>query len=136
MLDPKLEANLPRLAAENIGRLDNGSVARRLNAAIADVLRNISQFPFRDAGKAETRKVTMELAITPEIRPTKNGANQVDGYELSGLSVRVKIKAGLPDAESADVRMLVDMRGGQIANVLFNPDNNSEPSQLELFDKE
>jgi hypothetical protein len=60
----------------------------------------------------------------------------VDGYELSGLSVRVKIKAGLPDAESADVRMLVDMRGGQIANVLFNPDNNSEPSQLELFDKE
>ena len=139
MLSDKLKEALPQLCMANLGKLDRGAVERRVDAAIALCVNNINQFPFRDGGKVESRKVTIELYITPELRETTvaietNGGRQqeVKNFELKAISGRVKIKSGLPDAETGDVRMACDVRNGAIKDVRFNPDNNFAPEQLEL----
>jgi hypothetical protein len=42
------------------------------------------------------------------------------------------VKSAIPDSETADVRMVVDVVNGRIADARFNPANNDEPEQLEF----
>lgn len=139
-MNPKLKEALPKLSMERLSELDRGAVERRVNAALALCLSNISQFPFRDGGKVETRKVLIEVQITPEIKAIKIGVEgkgrqqQVEGWELEGVVVRVKVKSALPDAETADVRCLCEIRNNQITDVRFNPDNSDRPEQLDMLD--
>ena len=138
MLSEKLKEMLPQLCMEHLGKLDRGAVQRRVDDAINLCLTNISKFPFRDGGKVETRKVTIEVYITPELKEISVGVEaggrqqEIKGFELKGLEVRAKVKSGLPDAETGDVRMACDIRNGAIKDVRFNPDNNHQPEQLEL----
>jgi hypothetical protein len=134
-----LKDKLPRLELEQLGKLDRGAVARRFSDAIEQVLANISKFPFRDGNKVETRSISMSVYLTPELKLSKQGVegrngrqHEVDVAELSGVSVRVKIKSALPDAETADVRMACDIQNGRITDLRFNPENNAAPEQLEL----
>lgn len=138
-LSPKLKEQLPQFNIEHLGEMDRNAVARRGNAALALCLENISQFPFRDGGKVETRKVTIEINLTPELKETKvavelpGGRQQeVKHFELAGVTARVKIKSALPDAETGDVRMACDIHNGKIKEARFNPENNEAPDQLEL----
>ena len=138
-MNQKLKEHLPQLNLDSLGQLDRGAVERRFGDAIESVLANISKFPFRDQNKVETRAIHLAVFITPELRLFKqavegnNGRQvEVDVAELAGLSVRVKIKSALPDAETADVRMACDIVNGRINDVRFNPENNAKPDQLEL----
>lgn len=138
-MNQKLKDHLPQLALNTLGQLDRGAVERRFRDAINCVLDNISKFPFRDNTKVETRAIHLSVFLTPELRMFKSAVEsghgrqvEVDVAELAGLSVRVKIKSNLPDAETADVRMACDIINGKINDVRFNPDNNAKPDQLEL----
>lgn len=138
-MNQKLKEHLPQLTIQNLGQLDRGSVARRFGDAVEQILANISKFPCRDGNKVETRSLELKVFFTPELRLDKRGiesANgnqmEVDVPELSGVSVRVKIKSALPDAETADVKMACDIINGRIADMRFNPNNNKAPDQLEF----
>lgn len=137
-MDIKLKEQLPSFNMSNLPQLDRGAVERRVNDAIAAALNNISRFPFRDGGKVEVRKVIIEVQITPELRKIKTpvesafGTTDLDSFELSGISVRAKVKGVHPDAETDDVRMLCDIQNQVVKGVYFNPNNNSRPDQLEL----
>ena len=138
VINEKLKAALPQLSMDTLGKLDRGAVARRVNDAISLCLANISKFPCRDAGKVETRKVTVDILMTPVVKAIKQGVEvngrqqEVDAFDLVGITTRVKVKSGLPDAESADVTMLCEIQNGTIRDVRFNPTNNSAPDQMEL----
>lgn len=137
-MDAKLAERLPEFTMENLSQLDRGAVERRVNDAITQAMSNISRFPFKDAGKVEVRKVIIEVQITPELRKIKvpvesgRGTHEAESFELSGVSVRAKVKGVNPDAETADVRMICDIRQERIQAVYFNPNNNDRPEQLEL----
>lgn len=138
-MNQKLKEHLPQLNLDSLGELDRGAVERRFRDAMDSVLTNISKFPFRDQNKVETRAIHLSVFMTPELKLFKqavegpNGRQvEVDVAELAGLSVRVKIKSALPDAETADVRMACDIINGRINDVRFNPDNNGKPEQLSL----
>lgn len=138
LISPKLREQLPEFTMEHVGEMDRGAVERRVNYAIKQCLQDIARFPFRDGGKVEPRKVVLELVLTPEVKAVKVGVEvagrqqEVDSYELHGISVRAKVKSAVPDAETADVRMVCDIQNNQILDVRFNPDNNDRPDQLEL----
>jgi len=140
IVDQKLKDSLEELNFAGVGKLDHGSVARRMNMAIAEALRDISQYPFRDGGKVEARKVVMSVIITPVLRETKevvfieNRNQEVKGFALDSVTARVKITCNRPDVESADVKILCDIQGGAIRSAHFNPENNHRPEQLELPD--
>lgn len=137
-ISDKLKASLPQLQMANLGSLDRGAVARRVNEAISLAANNISKYPFRDGGKVEARKVVIEIVMTPMIEAVKIGVEgagrqyEADGFELTGICTRVKVKSALPDAETADIKMLCEMKSGAITDIRFNPQNNMRPEQLEL----
>lgn len=138
----ELKDKLPQLTLDTLPKLDRGALAKRFSDAIAVCIQNISQYPCRD-GKAETRAVHVALFLTPEIKLKKqcvesSGGRQVevDVPEIVGLVVRAKVKSSIPDAETADVRMVVDVVAGRITDARFNPENNDAPDQLELFEDE
>lgn len=138
-LPPKLREKLPEFKMEHLSELDRGSVGRRVDDAVRMCLDNISKFPHRDGGKPEVRRVDIAVFLTPELKettvPVETGGGRVQDVkhmELVGVSVRVKVKSSLPDAESADVKMACEVRNGVIKEVRFNPHNNTTPEQLEL----
>lgn len=138
----ELKDRLPQLGLATLHQLDRGGLAKRFSDAVGMCLANIAQYPCRD-GKAETRVVELKVYITPELKMKKRGVEtsggrqvEVDVPEICGLMVRAKVKSAIPDSETADVRLVVDMINGRIADARFNPDNNDNPDQLELFDED
>ena len=137
-MNSKLKDMLPELNMSNLAQLDRGAVERRVNDELSQAFNNISRFPCRDGGKVEVRKVVIEVTLTPEVKSVKQGIEvngrqqEVEAFELCGVSARVKVKGVHPDAETADVRMLCDIENGRIQSAHFNPDNNDRPEQLEI----
>jgi len=136
----ELKDNLPQLKFRNLGQMDSGTVERRVDGAIRETLDNIGRYPFRDGGKVESRKVTITLVLTPALKKTKQmielaggRSQEVDTFELDGVSARVEVSSALPVAKTADVRVLCETRNGRIETALFNPHNNQMPEQMELF---
>lgn len=138
----ELKERLPQLGLGTLHQLDRGGLAKRFSDAIGMCLTNIAQYPCRD-GKAETRAVHLSVYLTPELKMKKRGVEtaggrqvEVDVPEICGLIVRAKVKSAIPDSETADVRMVVDLMNGRITDARFNPENNDNPDQLELFDED
>ena len=138
----ELKEKLPQLGLPTLHQLDRGGLAKRFADAIGMCLANIAQYPCRD-GKAETRAVHLSVYLTPELKfknqavETASGHTEVKVPEICGLMVRAKVKSAIPDSETADVRMVVDVVNGRITDARFNPANNEMPEQLEMeFDED
>lgn len=138
----ELKEKLPQLGLATLHQLDHGGLSKRFSDAIGMCLANIAQYPCRD-GKPETRAVHLSVYLTPELNFKKQGIERSGGGvaevmvpEICGLLVRAKVKSAIPDSETADVRMVVDLTNGRITDARFNPQNNDQPDQLELFDED
>lgn len=139
-VNQELKDKLPQLKFNNLGQMDSGTVERRVNGAIRETLDNIGRYPFRDGGKVEPRKVTITLVLTPTLKKSKRmmelaggRSQEVDTFDLEGVSARVEVSSALPVAKTADVRVLCETKNGRIETALFNPNNNQMPEQMELF---
>jgi hypothetical protein len=140
-MDAKLKEHLPQISLGSLSKLDRGRLARQFQRAIFRTLQNISEFPVR-GDKAETREIVIRVRLTPEIkfvkRAIETALGQTEGSfpEITGLMINADIKDKLPIFQTDDVRCAIDVVNGDIKDCRFNPDNNINPTQLELFDQE
>ena len=138
-MDAKLKQSLPQLKLETLHHLDRGKLARQFQRAIARTLQNITEFPCR-GDKPETREIVLRIRITPEVKFEKTAVETAYGHSeasvprIVGLSINADIKDKLPIFQTDDVRFVVEMINGQITDARFNPANNINPAQLDLFD--
>jgi hypothetical protein len=139
-MDQETRERLKPVNFQTLEVYDRGSLARRLGDAWRNILDNISRYPLRD-GKAEPRKIIIELTIIPEVAKVKEGMErngrqqEIEVPRIVGLKTFATIKDKLPTFQSSEVCMAVDIRNDRIVDARFNPNNPSSPNKLE-FDLE
>ena len=139
-MDQKMKEKLPQLSLDSLSSYDRGKLDRQFTKCLSRVLANISDYPVRGQ-KAEPRKITLEITLTPIVKFSKTsvetsmGNREAEVPEIVGLLTGIQIKDKVPVFQSDDVVMAVEMKGERIADLRFNPNNNNRPDQLE-FDLE
>lgn len=86
----ELSSHIVPLTMENLGELHQGVFGVRVNKCINLLMKDIVDRPANGAGKPETRKLTIQLELTPE-------TDLVDGViNLAGINVEATVKGAVP----------------------------------------
>lgn len=144
----KLKEILTPMTLAALVKISRGSVARRFDQIVADVMRNITQFPalrkFTDKGVEwipQPREIYIKVTFLPVVQAqrvmieSENGgpAQETSVPKVIGITTDITCYPKLPEWRNAPVSMLVDTnKTGAITEIMFNPDCDTNPEQMAL----
>lgn len=101
--------------------MDEGMLRRDLENKIAAVIRDITGRPCNSEGKAERRRITLDLQFTPvtEFKPALNER------VLTKIEVRPRVHTSLPKTSGALTQLRVVKQNGQLIP-FWNPDDPAD----------